>query len=129
MLEQHRWENWVAHWQLWKSHPMQEALNTHEGGYVLAIAFFLLLPLLRSCMRAIIWEVKRAALAERSVSYTFSYSAACNPDHVSMQPWGKRLLFGDYKRTDKAEDQSLLLKWNGEMRCSYNDGINLSIQQ
>ena len=57
MLEQHRWENWIAHLQLWRSHPVNEALNTHEGGYVLAIALSIVLPVLRGLLRTYIWEV------------------------------------------------------------------------
>lgn len=57
MLEQHRWENWVAHLELWKSHPVHEALNTHEGGYVMALAFAFILPVIRATLRSLLWEV------------------------------------------------------------------------
>lgn len=57
MLEQHRWDSWAAHLQSWKTHPMEEALNTHEGGYVLAIALSFLLPVVRVIMRNLLWEV------------------------------------------------------------------------
>jgi len=82
MMAQHGWDTWLYHLSQWRTHPL-EALNTHEGGYVLALVFSLLLPLLRRTLRSVFWE-----------------------------PCGKIILTNAYKKSEKPASDDTLAKWN-----------------